>query len=75
MNHNNYRDNQLLLNNSNNGLLGSIYLDDWFDVLIVNNDSELILKGLNYWSEKKYICKATFGSDEIITGISFFFFF
>lgn len=46
-----------------------------FDVLIVNNDSELILKGLNYWSEKKYICKATFGSDEIITGISFFFFF
>lgn len=29
MNHNNYRDNQLLLNNSNNGLLGSIYLDDW----------------------------------------------
>lgn len=45
-----------------------------FDVLIVNNDSELILKGLNYWSEKKYICKATFGSDEIITGISFFFF-
>lgn len=28
MNHNNYRDNQLLLNNSNNTLLGSIYLDD-----------------------------------------------
>lgn len=57
MNHNNYRDNQLLLNNSNNGLLGSIYLDDWFDVLIVNNDSELILKGLNYWSEKNTFAK------------------
>lgn len=28
-----------------------------FDVIIVNNDSELILKGLNYWSEKNTFAK------------------
>lgn len=28
-----------------------------FDALIVNNDSELILKGLDYWSEKNIFAK------------------